>query len=234
MRVQQKKHSACGEDLQDSSGVLCYASLESRLFKCRICFCSCGLAPLKIWSIHQCAHEISLPIFLITNVWPGILHPIAILLILNILSLAVLEDIFVHTCEALPCFCFMYHKQITSLLARNLATDFIQLLLISFIYFTFQTEAEMRKKLLTLCSQKCQTFRNKRSIPILNNAELVNFFMEYYIFFPLWKGSGGYADNCSGATSTTGHGESIMKVVLARLILYHMEQGKFQTSCKLK
>ncbi|KFV68256.1 Isoaspartyl peptidase/L-asparaginase, partial [Dryobates pubescens] len=38
-------------------------------------------------------------------------------------------------------------------------------------------------------------------------------------------GSGGYADNSSGATSTTGHGESIMKVVLARLILYHMEQG---------
>ncbi|XP_064364719.1 isoaspartyl peptidase/L-asparaginase isoform X3 [Dromaius novaehollandiae] len=37
-------------------------------------------------------------------------------------------------------------------------------------------------------------------------------------------GSGGYADNYSGATSTTGHGESIMKVVLARLILYHMEQ----------
>ncbi|XP_042321173.1 isoaspartyl peptidase/L-asparaginase isoform X2 [Sceloporus undulatus] len=39
-------------------------------------------------------------------------------------------------------------------------------------------------------------------------------------------GSGGYADNIVGATSTTGHGESIMKVVLARLILYHMEQGK--------
>ncbi|XP_025945777.1 isoaspartyl peptidase/L-asparaginase isoform X1 [Apteryx mantelli] len=38
-------------------------------------------------------------------------------------------------------------------------------------------------------------------------------------------GSGGYADNYSGAASTTGHGESIMKVVLARLILYHMEQG---------
>ncbi|KFU84513.1 L-asparaginase, partial [Chaetura pelagica] len=38
-------------------------------------------------------------------------------------------------------------------------------------------------------------------------------------------GSGGYADNHSGATSTTGHGESIMKVVLARLILHHMEQG---------
>uniref|UniRef100_A0A8B9FPK0 Isoaspartyl peptidase/L-asparaginase n=1 Tax=Amazona collaria TaxID=241587 RepID=A0A8B9FPK0_9PSIT len=38
-------------------------------------------------------------------------------------------------------------------------------------------------------------------------------------------GSGGYADNHSGASSTTGHGESIMKVVLARLILYHMEQG---------
>ncbi|XP_077163370.1 isoaspartyl peptidase/L-asparaginase [Paroedura picta] len=39
-------------------------------------------------------------------------------------------------------------------------------------------------------------------------------------------GSGGYADNNVGATSTTGHGESIMKVVLARLALYHMEQGK--------
>ncbi|XP_066465615.1 isoaspartyl peptidase/L-asparaginase [Tiliqua scincoides] len=39
-------------------------------------------------------------------------------------------------------------------------------------------------------------------------------------------GSGGYADNDVGATSTTGHGESIMKVVLARLILFHMEQGK--------
>ncbi|XP_075454175.1 isoaspartyl peptidase/L-asparaginase isoform X1 [Ascaphus truei] len=39
-------------------------------------------------------------------------------------------------------------------------------------------------------------------------------------------GSGGYADNIVGATSTTGHGESIMKVILARLILYHMEQGK--------
>ncbi|XP_029451497.1 isoaspartyl peptidase/L-asparaginase isoform X2 [Rhinatrema bivittatum] len=38
-------------------------------------------------------------------------------------------------------------------------------------------------------------------------------------------GSGGYADNLVGATSTTGHGESIMKVVLARLIMHHMEQG---------
>ncbi|MBN3308882.1 isoaspartyl peptidase/L-asparaginase isoform X2 [Amia ocellicauda] len=39
-------------------------------------------------------------------------------------------------------------------------------------------------------------------------------------------GSGGYADNHSGAVSCTGHGESIMKVTLARLILFHMEQGK--------
>nr|XP_020641521.1 isoaspartyl peptidase/L-asparaginase isoform X2 [Pogona vitticeps] len=39
-------------------------------------------------------------------------------------------------------------------------------------------------------------------------------------------GCGGYADNNVGAVSTTGHGESIMKVVLARLVLYHMEQGK--------
>lgn len=39
-------------------------------------------------------------------------------------------------------------------------------------------------------------------------------------------GCGGYADNESGAVSTTGHGEAIMKVTLARLILFHMEQGK--------
>nr|XP_015797167.2 isoaspartyl peptidase/L-asparaginase isoform X1 [Nothobranchius furzeri] len=38
-------------------------------------------------------------------------------------------------------------------------------------------------------------------------------------------GSGGYADNHSGAVSTTGHGETIMKVTLARLILFYMEQG---------
>ncbi|XP_061424858.1 isoaspartyl peptidase/L-asparaginase-like isoform X1 [Lethenteron reissneri] len=40
------------------------------------------------------------------------------------------------------------------------------------------------------------------------------------------KGCGGYADNAVGAVSTTGHGESIMKVTLARLILFHMEAGK--------
>ncbi|TSK22715.1 Isoaspartyl peptidase/L-asparaginase [Bagarius yarrelli] len=39
-------------------------------------------------------------------------------------------------------------------------------------------------------------------------------------------GCGGYADNNIGAVSPTGHGESIMKVTLARLILFHMEQGK--------
>ncbi|KAM9847640.1 isoaspartyl peptidase/L-asparaginase isoform 2-T2 [Aulostomus maculatus] len=39
-------------------------------------------------------------------------------------------------------------------------------------------------------------------------------------------GCGGYADNQVGAVSTTGHGESILKVTLARLILFHMEQGQ--------
>ncbi|XP_048126281.1 isoaspartyl peptidase/L-asparaginase isoform X1 [Alosa alosa] len=39
-------------------------------------------------------------------------------------------------------------------------------------------------------------------------------------------GCGGYADNKVGAVSPTGHGEAIMKVVLSRLILFHMEQGK--------
>ncbi|XP_063048380.1 isoaspartyl peptidase/L-asparaginase [Engraulis encrasicolus] len=39
-------------------------------------------------------------------------------------------------------------------------------------------------------------------------------------------GSGAYADNQSGAVSCTGHGESILKVTLARLILFHVEQGR--------
>ncbi|XP_042358763.1 isoaspartyl peptidase/L-asparaginase [Plectropomus leopardus] len=39
-------------------------------------------------------------------------------------------------------------------------------------------------------------------------------------------GSGGYADNCIGAVSCTGHGESILKVTLARLILSHIERGR--------
>jgi len=38
-------------------------------------------------------------------------------------------------------------------------------------------------------------------------------------------GSGGFADNEIGAISTTGHGESIMKVNLARLIGFKLEQG---------
>nr|KAF6464008.1 asparaginase and isoaspartyl peptidase 1 [Rousettus aegyptiacus] len=40
-------------------------------------------------------------------------------------------------------------------------------------------------------------------------------------------GSGGYADNHIGAISTTGHGESILKVNLARLALFHIEQGRW-------
>lgn len=38
-------------------------------------------------------------------------------------------------------------------------------------------------------------------------------------------GSGGYADNRVGGVSTTGHGESIMKVNLARLVLNYVEAG---------
>ncbi|XP_055987979.1 isoaspartyl peptidase/L-asparaginase-like [Sorex fumeus] len=39
-------------------------------------------------------------------------------------------------------------------------------------------------------------------------------------------GSGGYADIDIGAISTTGHGESILRVNLARLTLFYVEQGK--------
>ena len=38
-------------------------------------------------------------------------------------------------------------------------------------------------------------------------------------------GSGGYADNRVGAVSTTGHGESILKVNLAKLVLTYVDSG---------
>lgn len=49
------------------------------------------------------------------------------------------------------------------------------------------------------------------------------------VCFSCKPGCGGYADNTSGAVSCTGHGESILKVTLARLILSHMEQGNMDT-----
>lgn len=77
--------------------------------------------------------------------WPGILHPSPILLILNIPSLAVLENIFARSCELLACFCLLCTNR-SLVFSLSLATDLLQLLLISFIYCTFQIEAEMRKK----------------------------------------------------------------------------------------
>ena len=41
-------------------------------------------------------------------------------------------------------------------------------------------------------------------------------------------GCGGYADDVSGAVSTTGHGESFVKVTLARHVSFLMQQGKSQ------
>lgn len=59
-------------------------------------------------------------IFSVGNVvWPGILYPIATLLIFNIPSLAVQENVFARLCEVLACFCFLYDKQIARLLALS-------------------------------------------------------------------------------------------------------------------
>lgn len=44
------------------------------------------------------------------------------------------------------------------------------------------------------------------------------------VFF-LLPGGGGYADNEVGAVSCTGHGESILKVVLAYQIITLMKTG---------
>jgi len=39
------------------------------------------------------------------------------------------------------------------------------------------------------------------------------------------SGCGGYADNRSGASSSTGHGEGFMKTCLAKHVAVLMEQG---------
>lgn len=40
-------------------------------------------------------------------------------------------------------------------------------------------------------------------------------------------GCGGYADDCVGAVSTTGHGETIMRYNLAQRILSDINNGKW-------
>jgi len=47
-------------------------------------------------------------------------------------------------------------------------------------------------------------------------------------------GSGGFADNEIGAISTTGHGESIMKVNLARMISFNLKQGMYPYTATLQ
>ena len=47
-------------------------------------------------------------------------------------------------------------------------------------------------------------------------------------------GSGGYADNESGAVSTTGHGESITKVCLAYRVVQSLESVEVQRRRQVK
>lgn len=77
-------------------------------------------SPETLVNSPMSSQDLPSSVFSIGNVvWPGILHPMAILLIINIPSLVILEKIFAHPCEVLACFCFLYHKQITSLLALS-------------------------------------------------------------------------------------------------------------------
>ena len=52
---------------------------------------------------------------------------------------------------------------------------------------------------------------------IIEFISILNFFSN-----PI-AGSGAYCDNAYGAVSTTGHGESLMKVTLAKTIISYME-----------
>ena len=45
-------------------------------------------------------------------------------------------------------------------------------------------------------------------------------------FLSFWTGSGGYADNRSGAVSTTGDGEAFVKLCFAKHVSMLMEQGQ--------
>lgn len=52
------------------------------------------------------------------------------------------------------------------------------------------------------------------------------FFKVFLLQFCSLLGSGGYADNETGAVSATGHGEGIMRVCLSHRILTLMETGR--------
>ena len=52
------------------------------------------------------------------------------------------------------------------------------------------------------------------------------------ICFMITLGSGGYCDNNIGAVSSTGHGEAISKVCLARHVTGLLDQGaKMNENC---
>lgn len=53
-------------------------------------------SPPQILVTYHCPDKIFLHSFSFCNMWPGILHPIAVLLILNVQLLAVSENIFPH------------------------------------------------------------------------------------------------------------------------------------------
>lgn len=122
----------------------------------------------------------------------GILHLYPILLIFNIPSLAVLENIFAHSCGVLACFSLLYTNR-SLVFSLSLATDFLQLLFISFIDFTFQIVAEMRKKLFcSFCSQKCTELMDLKEEMFGTYFKQCRAFKSYYrilssLFFPLWK-----------------------------------------------
>lgn len=52
--------------------------------------------PPQILVTYHCPDKIFLHSFSFCNMWPGILHPIAVLLILNVQLLAVSENVFPH------------------------------------------------------------------------------------------------------------------------------------------
>lgn len=51
------------------------------------------------------------------------------------------------------------------------------------------------------------------------------YIFNFWTSFNKHVGAGAYADNECGAVSTTGHGESITKVCLARQVTHLMESG---------
>jgi hypothetical protein len=72
---------------------------------------------------------------------------------------------------------------------------------------------------------RIRVFLLRYSLDVFYEMRLGDNSLTFTVIVDLRPGCGGYADNESGAVSTTGHGESIMRTCLAKHVATLMAQG---------